>query len=298
MARERSPSRDLAFELWKNSNGKLALKEIANQLNVSDSQIRKWKNVDDWEGKLNSNVTIANGNVTNENKGNVTKKGAPKGNKNAVGHGAPKGNKNAVGNNGGAPLRNVNALKTGEYETIWLDCLSPEEQDLYEQIDTDELVQIEQTIRLLTIMERRKLVRIQQLIDGLTEKEIKILSQRQNKGEIIQFYKDDGDPYYQHRDKYEMIVAEMTETEFRKIDDIIKQEQILLSVQERKAKQLQLKHKLEVDRKRLALVIEEQRLRIEKLKIEVDKQNIVSLGDNNPYTDLSTDELKKLIYNE
>ena len=298
MARERSPSRDLAFELWKNSNGKLALKEIANQLNVSDSQIRKWKNVDDWEGKLNSNVTIANGNVTNENKGNVTKKGAPKGNKNAVGHGAPKGNKNAVGNNGGAPLRNVNALKTGEYETIWLDCLSPEEQDLYEQIDTDELVQIEQTIRLLTIMERRKLVRIQQLIDGLTEKEIKILSQRQNKGEIIQVYKDDGDPYYQHRDKYEMIVAEMTETEFRKIDDIIKQEQILLSVQERKARQLQLKHKLEVDRKRLALVIEEQKLRIEKLKIEVDKQNIVSLGDNNPYTDLSTDELKKLIYNE
>ena len=298
MARERSPSRDLAFELWKNSNGKLALKEIANQLNVSDSQIRKWKNVDDWEGKLNSNVTIANGNVTNENKGNVTKKGAPKGNKNAVGHGAPKGNKNAVGNNGGAPLRNVNALKNGEYETIWLDCLSPEEQDLYEQIDTDELVQIEQTIRLLTIMERRKLVRIQQLIDGLTEKEIKILSQRQNKGEIIQVYKDDGDPYYQHRDKYEMIVAEMTETEFRKIDDIIKQEQILLSVQERKAKQLQLKHKLEVDRKRLALVIEEQKLRIEKLKIEVDKQNIVSLGDNNPYTDLSTDELKKLIYNE
>ena len=298
MARERSPSRDLAFELWKNSNGKLALKEIANQLNVSDSQIRKWKNVDDWEGKLNSNVTIANGNVTNENKGNVTKKGAPKGNKNAVGHGAPKGNKNAVGNNGGAPLRNVNALKTGEYETIWLDCLSHEEQDLYEQIDTDELVQIEQTIRLLTIIERRKLVRIQQLIDGLTEKEIKILSQRQNKGEIIQVYKDDGDPYYQHRDKYEMIVAEMTETEFRKIDDIIKQEQILLSVQERKAKQLQLKHKLEVDRKRLALVIEEQKLRIEKLKIEVDKQNIVSLGDNNPYTDLSTDELKKLIYNE
>ena len=298
MARERSPSRDLAFELWKNSNGKLALKEIADQLNVSDSQIRKWKNVDDWEGKLNSNVTIANGNVTNENKGNVTKKGAPKGNKNAVGHGAPKGNKNAVGNNGGAPLRNVNALKTGEYETIWLDCLSPEEQDLYEQIDTDELVQIEQTIRLLTIMERRKLVRVQQLIDGLTEKEIKILSQRQNKGEIIQVYKDDGDPYYQHRDKYEMIVAEMTETEFRKIDDIIKQEQILLSVQERKAKQLQLKHKLEVDRKRLALVIEEQKLRIEKLKIEVDKQNIVSLGDNNPYTDLSTDELKKLIYNE
>ena len=298
MARERSPSRDLAFELWKNSNGKLALKEIANQLNVSDSQIRKWKNVDDWEGKLNSNVTIANGNVTNENKGNVTKKGAPKGNKNAIGHGAPKGNKNAVGNNGGAPLRNVNALKTGEYETIWLDCLSPEEQDLYEQIDTDELVQIEQTIRLLTIMERRKLVRIQQLIDGLTEKEIKILSQRQNKGEIIQVYRDYGGPYYQHRDKYEMIVAEMTETEFRKIDDIIKQEQILLSVQERKAKQLQLKHKLEVDRKRLALVIEEQKLRIEKLKIEVDKQNIVSLGDNNPYTDLSTDELKKLIYNE
>ncbi|EFU38800.1 hypothetical protein PVOR_28649 [Paenibacillus vortex V453] len=40
-----------------------------------------------------------NSNVTNESKGNVTKRGAPKGNKNAVGNrsGAPPCNKRAVG---------------------------------------------------------------------------------------------------------------------------------------------------------------------------------------------------------
>jgi len=53
---------------------------------VSESQIRKWKNQDSW-----------NGNVTKSGKGNVTKRkqGAQPGNKNAVGNGAQPGNKNA-----------------------------------------------------------------------------------------------------------------------------------------------------------------------------------------------------------
>ncbi|PCN44771.1 hypothetical protein B9C88_08720 [Brevibacillus laterosporus] len=49
----------------------MLLKDIAEQLGVSDSQIRKWKNQDQWEAKLNSNVT--------------KRVGAPEGNKNAVG---------------------------------------------------------------------------------------------------------------------------------------------------------------------------------------------------------------------
>jgi len=52
---------------------------------VSEEQIRKWKNQDKWD-----KVTLpkAKSNVTNH-------KGAPLGNKNAVGHGAPHQNKNA-----------------------------------------------------------------------------------------------------------------------------------------------------------------------------------------------------------
>lgn len=87
MPRSRSPKRDKAYQLWLASDGKKKLKDIAAELGVSETQVRKWKNQDKW-----------NGNVTNQMKGNVTKRkpGAPKGNKNAVGHGAPKGNQNAT----------------------------------------------------------------------------------------------------------------------------------------------------------------------------------------------------------
>lgn len=93
MARPRNPKRDEAFEIWKNSGGSKKLKDIAAELEVSDSQIRKWKNEDKWEEKVKSNVTKLNSNVTKR------PRGAPKGNKNAVGNkggAAPKGNQNAV----------------------------------------------------------------------------------------------------------------------------------------------------------------------------------------------------------
>lgn len=89
MARARSPNRDKAFEMWKKSGGNLLLKEIAAELGIKDSQVRKWKNQDKWDEQLNSNVTKSKRSVTN-------KAGAPKGNQNAKGHGAPSGNQNAV----------------------------------------------------------------------------------------------------------------------------------------------------------------------------------------------------------
>lgn len=85
MPRPRSPNRDKALQLWLDSGRKRQLKDIAAELQVSEEQIRKWKNQDKWD-----KVTLPNakGNVTNH-------KGAPAGNQNAVGHGAPKQNKNA-----------------------------------------------------------------------------------------------------------------------------------------------------------------------------------------------------------
>ncbi|MCZ2969738.1 phage terminase small subunit-related protein, partial [Acinetobacter baumannii] len=64
MARQRSPDRDKAFELWKDSGGEMKLKDVAAELGISDSQIRKWKNQDEWERKLNSNVTNDKSNAT------------------------------------------------------------------------------------------------------------------------------------------------------------------------------------------------------------------------------------------
>jgi phage terminase small subunit len=65
MPRQRDPRRDEAFEIWKASGGEMKLKDIAAQLGVSDTQVRKWKNLDQWEQKLKGNVTITKRNVTN-----------------------------------------------------------------------------------------------------------------------------------------------------------------------------------------------------------------------------------------
>ncbi len=83
MPRARSPKRDEAYKIWIDSCGKKKLKDIASDLGVSETQIRKWKNLDKW-----------NSNVTNQSKGNVTKRkrGGQPGNHNATG---PPGNKNA-----------------------------------------------------------------------------------------------------------------------------------------------------------------------------------------------------------
>lgn len=90
MARPRNPKRDEAFQMWLDSKGQILLKDIAEQLELSDTQIRKWKNQDKWDDHLKGNVTKSNGNVTKRSRG------APAGNSNAKGHGAPKQNQNAT----------------------------------------------------------------------------------------------------------------------------------------------------------------------------------------------------------
>jgi len=57
---------------------------------------------------------------------------------------------------------NKNALKHGLYETIWLDTLTGEEQELYHQVSTDRNVQVDSEYRLSELRIRRMLIRIQQ----------------------------------------------------------------------------------------------------------------------------------------
>lgn len=92
MPRQRSPKRDMAYQLWVDSGKQKKLKDIAAELDVSESQVRKWKNQDKW-----------NGNVTNKAKSNVTKRK----------RGGQPDNKNAVGGKQSAPLKNNNAEKFG-----------------------------------------------------------------------------------------------------------------------------------------------------------------------------------------
>lgn len=53
MARARSPNRDKAFELYKEHNGEITLREIAKKLNTPEKTISGWKAKDKWHNKLN-----------------------------------------------------------------------------------------------------------------------------------------------------------------------------------------------------------------------------------------------------
>lgn len=239
MARARSPNRELAEKMYLESDGNILLKQIAEQLGVSDSQIRKWKNQDKWDDKLKSNVT--------NSKSNITKKGgAPKGNRNAAGHGAPKGNKNAVGNaGGGAPQRNTNAVKTGEHQSIWMDALSPEQQDVLARVNLEPLEQVNQSITLYAWREREIMLKIARLESGLTEKQRRVLQERITIKEPVQVHDDkSGQTKTVVLSRNELATTEIEETEFRAIDDILHLHEALTRVTDKKIKAIELKHKL------------------------------------------------------
>lgn len=58
MAREKSPERLKAKEIYLNAKGDIVLKDIAEQLEVTDVKIRKWKNIDKWDEELKGNVPL------------------------------------------------------------------------------------------------------------------------------------------------------------------------------------------------------------------------------------------------
>jgi phage terminase small subunit len=66
LPRERSPSREKAKEIYLNSKGKIKLKDIAAELGVLDTQIRKWKSTDKWDDDLKGTLPNEKRNVPNK----------------------------------------------------------------------------------------------------------------------------------------------------------------------------------------------------------------------------------------
>ncbi|RFB07661.1 hypothetical protein DZB88_30270 [Bacillus sp. OE] len=93
MARQRSPNRDRAKEIYINNNGDITNKSIAELLGEKEKTVSNWKSRDKWE----SNVVLQTNECSTTNK-----------------RGAQKKNQNALGNKGGsAPKRNSNAVSHG-----------------------------------------------------------------------------------------------------------------------------------------------------------------------------------------
>lgn len=249
MARKRDPRRDQAKEIWLKSNGKKVLKELANELNVSDSQIRKWKSIDKWADELKGNVTNSKSNVTN-------KGGAPPGNKNAVGN---KGNKSAS-----PPKRNKNAVKTGEYETIFADLLSDEEKDIYSNMNDDPFFILEEEIRILKIRQYRMLKRIKDAEAGLNDEEVERLQQLRKVKEPSVI---DGKMVTVKREVLKDV--QVTRKTFRKLDDILAIEEALTRISNQLTKAIKQQNALLASDAKLLLL----KVQTEKVKASLDATN-------------------------
>ncbi len=246
MARKRDPRRDEAKKIWLDSGGKKVLKELASELNVSDSQIRKWKSVDKWAEELKGNVTKSNSNVTNKS-------------------GAPPGNKNAKGNKGGSPPKgNKNAIKTGEYETIFADMLSDEEKDIYSNLNDDPFFILNDEIRLLKIRQFRMMKRIKEAEKGLNDEEVERLQQLRKVKEPSSIGGKVGTV------KREVLKdVQITRKTFRKLDDILAIEDALTRISNQLTKAIKQQNALLANDAKLQLL----KVQTEKVKASLDVTN-------------------------
>lgn len=153
MARERSRERDIAREIWLESDGKLSAKEIADEVGIKPEQVRKWKSMDKWQAAL-------------EELQPKKKRGGQPGNKNAAG--------------AGAPFRNANAETHGAYSTVHLEDLPPDKRAYIESITLDTTANMLRELQLLIAKEDDLKCKIRKLENGdahalYVDKEIEIL---------------------------------------------------------------------------------------------------------------------------
>lgn len=227
MARKRSENRNRAYEIYQEYGGNITNRAIADKLNISEKTVGGWKCKDKWDDNLNG--------VLHSNKRSTPKKKKPRG--------APEGNKNAAGH--GAPHGNTNAVVTGEHETIWLDMLDEDEQGLVQRINNEPIAQIDEAINLLTIRERRMLARIQNLKVGLSEKQRRVLQELRNVKEPITVYDEkSGTTQTVTQSGRKLVVTEIEEEEIRLLDDILRLEEALTRIQDKKIKAINVKNQL------------------------------------------------------
>ncbi|EGP4889709.1 small subunit of terminase [Enterococcus faecium] len=277
MARQRDPRRDEAKRIWLESNGEKQLKDIASELNVSDSQIRKWKSIDKWSAELKSNVTNGKSNVTNQG-------------------GAPLGNQNAKGNKGNSraspPVGNKNALKTGEYETIFFETLSEEEKDIYSSLNDDPSFVLSEEIRLLKIRQLRMMKRIKKAESGLNDEEVDRLQQMRKIKTPIE---KDGKKLEIKREVMQDV--QVSRKTYRKIDDILSIEDALTRISNQLTKAIKQLN---------ALATEESRNKVcnnqaNKLEVEIDMLKLKAdllRSDSEKSTEEKLDELLEKISGE
>ncbi len=194
-------------------------------------------------GELKGNVTKSNSNVTNKS-------------------GAPPGNKNAKGNKGGSPPKgNKNAIKTGEYETIFADMLSDEEKDIYSNLNDDPFFILDEEIRLLKIRQFRMMKRIKEVEKGLNDEEVERLQQLRKVKEPSSI---GGKVVTVKREVLKDV--QITRKTFRKLDDILAIEDALTRISNQLTKAIKQQNALLANDAKLQLL----KVQTEKVKASLD----------------------------
>lgn len=193
------------MKLWLESQGKRPLVDIAEELSIPASRVRKWKSQDKWKDKLKGSAPIA-------------KRNAP--------FDSLQDNKNAVGNNGGAPPGNKYAVTTGQYETIMLNQLSEDEQAIFEGVTDDPMVTINTEIRQLKVRQYRITKRINIVLQGMNDTEVQTYNKIKMRN---QSFTDDGGNKFVAKVPISMPMNSMTQS-YRKFDDLLKLEDALTAV--------------------------------------------------------------------
>ena len=219
-------------------------KDISEKLSVPLNTLKSWRKRDKWE------------------RGGATKEVQP------TNRGAPKGNQNAIGNKGNSraspPKRNKNAVKTGEYETIFADMLSDEEKDIYSTMNDDPFFILDEEIRILKIRQYRMLKRIKDAEAGLNDEEVERLQQLRKVKEPSVI---DGKMVTVKREVLKDV--QVTRKTFRKLDDILAIEEALTRISNQLTKAIKQQNALLANDAKLQLL----KVQTEKVKASLDATN-------------------------
>lgn len=216
----------------------ISLSDLAEKHGIKYPTIKSRKQRQGWEKDASIDAKDASSTTKYASKG--SRAGPPKGNRNAAGHGAPKGNKNAVGNSGGAaPRGNSNAVTHGFFRKFF-----PEESlEIMEQIETRsplDMLWDNIVIQYTAIIRAQRIMFVRDQQD-----ETKVL-----KKDKPGMFGDEKEWEYQHAWDKQAAFLQAQSRAMATLQSMIKRYEEMLAS---------------------ALTTEEQRLRIEKLKLEVGK---------------------------
>ena len=238
--------------MYLESKGNIKLVDIAEKLGLPDNKVRKWKSLDNWEGKLHPTK------AENSKKKPVERSTKEKGSVPSK-RGAPKGNTNAKGNKGNPKPTNTtppDRTKHGGYSAVYWDTLDDDELGMIEEIPKDEEELLIEQIQLFSVRERRimKAINKYRTMDGPVAIAFTQRSERKRSFDTPEDEKEYNRRVQEKIDKDERMPGREygTFTQTDNKDNIIARlESELSNVQSKKTKAIEALYKIRLEKQKL-----------------------------------------------